>query len=465
MQLLQLSDLPSPKGKFITGHLADFKKSNKHQVIEEWVKEVGDLFTISLMGKQFLVSSNLNFNTEVLKGRPHNFTRFNKIKEVMEEMGIVGVFSAEGEQWKTHRKITAEALSLKNIKAYFPIIKQMTERLLNRWGEGNIVDVQKELMLYTVDITTNIAFGHDSNTLASSDDMIQGHLKKIFPMINKRMTSPFPMWRYIKSGKDKELDVALSSLQENVEEYIQVAKEALISTPSLKEQPANFLQAMLVEKEKHGKFSDQEIFGNVFTMLLAGEDTTSNSIAWSIFHLAQHPDIVKAVKEEVSPFVNEAGIIDTVENLEKLAYTEQVANETFRLKPTTPTLMMTAIEDQVIEGISIPKGTNVLMQTKVAQTDESNFVTPNDFKPERWASSGCPMHGNHKPDAIKVFGGGARFCPGKILAMHEMKMAIAMICYNFDFEFETSSEDVNEVAAFTMYPENLNIRLKRGVLA
>lgn len=222
---------------------------------------------------------------------------------------------------------------------------------------------------------------------------------------------------------------------------------------------------MLVEKEKHGKFSDQEIFGNVFTMLLAGEDTTSNSIAWSIFHLAQHPDIVKAVKEEVSPFVNEAGIIDTVENLEKLAYTEQVANETFRLKPTTPTLMMTAIEDQVIEGISIPKGTNVLMQTKVAQTDESNFVTPNDFKPERWASSGCPMHGNHKPDAIKVFGGGARFCPGKILAMHEMKMAIAMICYNFDFEFETSSEDVNEVAAFTMYPENLNIRLKRGVLA
>ena len=91
-------------------------------------------------------------------------------------------------------------------------------------------------------------------------------------------------------------------------------------------------------------------------------------------------------------------------------------------------------------------------------------IQPNDFKPERWASSGCPMHGNHKPEAMKVFGGGARFCPGKILAIHEMKMAIAMICHNFDFVFDTSPDDVNEIAAFTMYPENLNIRLEQRVL-
>ena len=464
MSLLKLKDLPSPKGKLIVGHLSDFKKTNKHQVIEGWVKEVGDLFTISLMGKQFLVSSNLDFNTEVLKGRPHKFSRFNKIKEVMEEMVIIGVFSAEGEQWKVHRKITAEALSLKNVRAYFPIIKQMTERLLVRWEDKDLVDVQKEMILYTVDITTNIAFGHDSNTLASSDDMIQDHLKKIFPMINKRMTSPIPLWRYIKSEKDKELDLALRALQEKVDEYIQVAKDALKQTPELKEQPANFLQAMLVEKEKHDNFSDQEIFGNVFTMLLAGEDTTSNSIAWAIFYLAQHPEIVDKVREEVSAFVNDKGVIDSVEKLDNLEYTEQVANETLRMKPTTPTLMMTAKENQVIEGIEIPKGTNVLMQTKVAQTDEANFIQPNDIKPERWASSGCPMHGNHKPEAMKVFGGGARFCPGKILAIHEMKMAIAMICHNFDFVFDTSPDDVNEIAAFTMYPENLNIRLEQRVL-
>lgn len=455
-----LKDLPSPKGKLITGHLSGFKKSNKHQVIEGWVQEVGDLFTISLMGKQFLVSSNLDFNTEVLKSRPNSFTRFNKIKEVMDEMGFEGVFSAEGERWKIHRKITAEALSLKNVKAYFPIIRQMTERLLVRWKDGGTVDVQKEMMLYTVDITTNIAFGHDSNTLGSTGDVIQDHLKKIFPMINKRMASPFPLWRYYKTEKDKELDHALEALHDQVQDYVNLAKVALKSDSTLKEQPANFLQALLVEQEKEGSFSDNDIFGNVFTMLLAGEDTTSNSISWAIFYLAQHPDVVAEIKKEVAPLVNSEGIIDTVEKLERLVYTEQVANETLRIKPTTPTLMMTAIEDVVINSVQLPKGTNVLMQTKVAQTDQANFGCPNDFKPERWASSGCPVHGNHKPEAIKIFGGGVRFCPGKALAIYEMKMAIAMICYNYDFGFKYSPEEVNEVAAFTMYPENLIMDLK-----
>ena len=458
-----LQDLPSPKGKFITGHLSDFKKINKHQVLEQWVKEVGEIFLMNLMGKKFVVSADPTFNGEVLKLRPHSFTRYSKIKEVMDEMGIYGVFSAEGEQWKQHRKITAEALSLKNVKGYFPVIHQMTERLLHRWtgkvAQGNeVVDVQKEMMLYTVDITTFIAFGYDTNTLESTGDVIQNHLKLIFPMVNKRMTAPFPLWRYFKAQKDKDLDAALLAIQEKVNEFITSSKEKLSADPSLKETPSNFLEALLVEQEKDASFTDKEIFGNVFTMLLAGEDTTSNSISWAMYYLAQHPELVQKVRAEVSAVIGEKALISSVEELEKLKFAEAIALETLRIKPTTPTLIMSAIEDIVVQDVQIPKGTAVLMQNKVAQTDEQYFSDPDSFKPERWLPTGCPMH-NHTPDAMRVFGGGARFCPGKSLAIYEMKMAIAMVCQNFDLSFKNSPDSVKEVFAFTMYPENLLIEL------
>jgi len=108
-----LKDLPSPKGKFILGHLPAFNKSNKHQVMEDWVKESGDLFQIRLVTKRFIVSADQQMNSEILKSRPGKFRRFSKISEVMEEMGITGVFNAEGDVWKKHRKITSEALNVK----------------------------------------------------------------------------------------------------------------------------------------------------------------------------------------------------------------------------------------------------------------------------------------------------------------------------------------------------------------
>jgi len=461
--LIKIKDLPSPKGLFLTGHLSDFSRLNKHQVMEDWVKEAGDLFRISLMGKKFMVSANLDFNSHVLKERPGTFKRFSKIKQVMEDMGIEGVFSSEGLQWKQHRKITAEALSLKNVKAYFPTLKQMTERLYWRWinfaNKEAIIDVQQEMMLYTVDITTQIAFGYDTNTLESEGDVIQNHMKKIFPMINKRMTAPVPLWHYYKTKQDREFDFALSETKTKVKQFVELTREKFNENPSLKENPANFLEALLVEQEKDNSFTDNDIFGNVFTMLLAGEDTTSNSISWTLYYLALYPEVKEKLKKEVKTILGNEKFVSSGRQLDLLKYTEAVVLESLRIKPTTPVLIMEAKEDTLVQNIEIPKGTAIILQNKVAQTSPEYFVEPATFIPERWLATTCPVHGNHNPDAIHVFGGGARYCPGKNLAVHEMKMALSMICQNFDFNLLVKPEEVKEIFAFTMYPENLKIRL------
>jgi cytochrome P450 len=461
-----LKDLPSPKGHFIFGHLSDFNRSDKHQVMENWVKESGDVFKIRLVTKQFIVCADPKINLQILKLRPTKFRRFSKIDEVLDEMGILGVFNAEGDVWKKHRRLTSEALNVKNVTTYFPVIKEITQRLLNKWQnaekENRKIEVQVEMMRLTVDITSMIAFGYPMNTLEMKEEVIQKHLEKIFPMINSRMTSPLPFWRWMKSKKDKELDKALEVIYGSIQQFIEEAKSRLNATPALKEKPANFLEALLVEQEKEKSFSDKEIIGNVFTMLLAGEDTTSNSISWILYYLVQHPEAVKKIRKEATEVYKDA-VPGAYEDLALLKYTEAVAMEAMRLKPVTPTMYMEAVEDIELEGLHIAKGMTVMLQTKVAQTHADNFTDPDSFSPERWLakSGGCPHSAAHKPEVIQVFGAGPRFCPGKNLAMQEMICVISMICKNFDVQLAVDKGEITEEFAFTMYPKNLWITLKK----
>lgn len=459
---LTIHSLPQPKGEPIFGNLRKFKVPEKHLVFEEWVRECGPLFRISLMGKKFIVSADAALNHEILKRRPESFRRFSNIAAVMEEMGIYGVFAAEGESWKQHRKLVAEALNARNVQAFYPTLKEISGRLLRKWqhaaSTSTSIDVQREMMRYTVDITTAIAFGYPMNTLEEGNNALQNQLEHVFPMINSRITAPFPIWRYFPSKKDKAFAKALKEIRETVQTFIRNAEERLHNLPELKEQPTNFLEALLAERLQDPSFTDKDIFGNVFTLLLAGEDTTSNSLSWTIFLLTQHPEYIQQIREEAQQVYPNADFPEDYETMKQLKFTEAVVMESMRLKPVTPSLYMQANETIVINGLEIEKGMTVMLQNKVAQIQEAHFSQADQFLPERWLQSEkCPVH---TPDVIRVFGGGPRFCPGKTLAMNELIHTISMLCKKFDFELIVPPGDVREVFAFTMYPENCLIQLR-----
>lgn len=466
-EVKSIEDLPSPKGHLLLGNLLKFNAEQKHTVLEDWVKEVGSLFKINLLGKAFIVSADPEINLEILKNRPDQFRRFFKINEILSEMGIVGVFNAEGEQWQRHRQLTAEALNVKNVRGFFPTLQSITQRFLERWAgsSGRTIDVQKEMVRYTVDITTTIAFGYDINTLQQEENVIQDHMEKIFPMINQRITAPIHMWRYLKSKKDKELDVSLEAIENLIHKFIKGAREKLSEDETLRENPTNFLEALLVEQERSGDLSDEEVFGNVFTILLAGEDTTSNSISWTLFYIAQHPQVFQKLREEADGVFSSRPLAQTHEEVADLKYTEAVCLEAMRLKPVTPNLYMQTLEEVQIKNLKIAKGTTIMMQNKVAQTDELHFTNADQFIPSRWLPNGCPMHSAHSPQIMRAFGAGPRFCPGRNLAIQEMKMAISMICKNFDLEMAVKPDEVKEIFSFTMFPENLLFKIQERALS
>lgn len=459
---ITLKDLPSPKGHFLWGHLPQFNTYNKHQVLEQWVEDCGDVFKINFVGKVFVVSANSALNNSILRLRPQKFKRFSKIDEILKEMGVTGVFNAEGDDWKRHRKPIAEALNMQNVKAYYPVILDKVNSILKKFKTysncNKPIDVQKEFMLFTVDITTEIAFGHKLDTINNKINNFQKHLEIIFPMINERITAPLPVWRFIKRKKDKQLQTSLNTIEKIIQQFIDASKAKINEDAVLRSEPANFLEALLMSSEDNG-FTEEEIYGNIFTMLLAGEDTTSNTMSWILFYLAQHPEIVSKIRDEAKTVYDKVDVPETFECLSDLKYTNAVVQEAIRLKPTTPQLYFEAKEDIELEGVMIPKRTKIILQNKVAQTKETYFSNANNFEPERWLANQCPVHKNHSPHVMKAFGGGPRYCPGMHLAMSEMVALISTLCKHFNFKLDVNPDDIIEQFEFTMYPKNLLVKL------
>src|SRR4030095_13057918 len=156
---------------------------------------------------------------------------------------------AEGEDWKRQRRLTAHALDAAHLRQFFPTLMKVTERLRKRWeseaDKGSAVDVQQDLMRYTVDVTTNLAFGYDMNTLEKEGDVIQEHLEKIFPMINRRSNPGVAYWRYFKLPTDRELDKSLVAIRETITGFVTRGRERLAQNPDLAIRPTNLLEAML----------------------------------------------------------------------------------------------------------------------------------------------------------------------------------------------------------------------------
>src|SRR5439155_23638966 len=134
---------------------------------------------------------------------------------------------------------------------------------------GTTIELQADLMRYTVDTVSGLAFGVDVNTLESDEDVIQRHLDKIFPAIFRRIMAPLPTWRWWKSAADRELDDSVAAIGAAIQGFVAAARKRL-EDPARRAAPANLLEAMIVAADDPGSgITPGEVHGNVLTMLLA----------------------------------------------------------------------------------------------------------------------------------------------------------------------------------------------------
>jgi len=461
-----LESLPGPRGWPLLGNFPQIDFSQFHTQLERWADEHGPFYQISIGPSRFLVTYDVNAAQTLLRERPALFSRRERLEQVFAELGFNGVFSADGDNWRRQRKIVITALNSAHLHSFYAAMRATTERLERRWraaaDTGAVVDLTADLMRYTVDITTQLAFGIDFNTLETDGPVIQQHLDKVFPGLNRRLASPIPYWRLVRLAQDRELDHAVQSVQAQIKDIIAACRQRLAVQPDLRAAPSNFLEAMIVAQEAEQlPFSDADIIANVFTLLLAGEDTTANTLAWAMKLFIDHPDLLGRVRAEVDALLGSHTIPPDHVTAGQQPLIEAFANETMRLKPVAPIIIFEAKAATVLQDVALPAGTGIVLLSRQMATQPEHFAQPQTFSMDRWLARGEAERGAHNPRAFVPFGGGPRFCPGRNLALLEIKVVLAMFCRNFELALANPAQSVAEAFAFTMGPENLQVRFQR----
>ena len=209
--------------------------------------------------------------------------------------------------------------------------------------------------------------------------------------------------------------------------------------------------------------TDEDVSGNVLTMLLAGEDTTANTLAWMIWLLQAHPEAKLRATDEIHRVLAGQTCLTKSELLGMLDYVEACANETMRLKPVAPINVVEAVHDTVIGDVEIPAGTLVMCLMRRPAVDERHFPDPMAFRPERWLIGGNLQSIVSTAKRVAMpFGAGPRVCPGRYLALAEIKTVIAMLLGSFEV-MEVAGpggQDVSERMTLTMSPVGLRMTLK-----
>ena len=471
--LRQLAGLPQPRGLPLLGNLLQVDLPRFHLQLEQWARELGPYYCLELRGTKLLIVGDHQAVASVLRDRPDGFRRPLRLEEIAQEMGIAaGVFAANGDVWSRQRRMVMAGFNPTHVKSYFPSLLKVTQRLRGRWKKaataGTRIDLQADLMRFTVDAIAGLAFGAEVNTLESDDDVIQKHLDKIFPSMFKRMYSAIPYWRYFKLPADRQLDRSLAEVNAAVDGFIAQARTRMLADPSLREQPNNLLEAMITAADQEGSGIDQrEVAGNVLTMLLAGEDTTANTLAWMIYLLSRHPTALARATAEVRSFTSET-LPFTMEQMGKLDYVEACAHETMRLKPVAPQLGMQAVRDTTVGDVYVPQDTIVFCLMLYDSVSENHVTNARIFSPERWlVEEGASVVGSSAKRISMPFGAGPRICPGRYLALLEMKMAMAQLLGSFDIVDVETPDDVEarEHLSFTMAPVGLRMRLREREFA
>ncbi|MBV8033957.1 cytochrome P450 [Roseateles sp.] len=463
--LRQFDDLPGPRGVPVFGNLLQIDSTRVHQQVEAWCEEFGPIFKLRLGRRRLVVVGDHDLISTALRDRPDGFRRTQRLEDIGREMGLdAGLFGANGEVWKRQRRMVMAGFDPVHVKRYYPFLLRVAGRLVDRWHgaacAGQPIALQADLMRFTVDAVAGLAFGEDVNTLQSDEDIIQRHLNRIFPMLFKRIFAPLPIWRWWPSAEDRALARSVAEVNAAVQGFIAQARARMAADPALRVEPGNLLEAMLVAADEPGSgIDDEQVAGNVLTLLLAGEDTTANTLAWMIWLLWQHPEALARARAEVDGVCGDAAL-PSLEQLGDLDYVEACAHETMRLRPVAPINTMQAVHDTRVGDVWVPAGVVVMAVMRRDATSERHLPNAAAFEPERWLLDARQVGAAKR--LSMPFGAGPRICPGRYLALMEIKLACALLLRHFDIAAVDTPDGraPRELLQLAMGPVGLTMRLR-----
>ena len=431
----KLTELPHPKGSLILGHRSAFAR-NQLEFLTKCANEYGDIVPLLFGQTPACLLNHPDYIEQVLRKRELFVKRGDLLRNILGD----GLVTAKGESWFRQRRLVQPVFHQKRIANYAKVMVDYTESLLETWQDGEIRDIHGDMSSLTLDIVVKTIFNIDFNNieaktigyaLSESLDWIERRRKEI-PVIGKLFSF---------SG-NLRFQKAMQDMDETIYKVIHQRRQ---------DRDNGDLLSMLIQAEDEAdgsSMNDKQLRDEVATLMIAGHETTANTLAWTWMLLSQHPQVQDKLLTELEEVLN--GRSPSIEDIPHLRYTEMVIKEAMRLYPPVPFIPRKAAVDTEIDGYSIPAGCVLIMSQWVMHRHPRYFSEPLTFIPERWRDN---FEKTLPRGVYFPFGDGPRICVGKSFALMEAVLLLATIAQKFQIKLVPDFEITPQVAV-ALRPRN-----------
>eukprot|EP01018_Ginkgo_biloba_P005302 Gb_29956 [translate_table: standard] len=209
----------------------------------------------------------------------------------------------------------------------------------------------------------------------------------------------------------------------------------------LKEGGEDFVDVLLDMKLRR-----ESIKALILDMLLAGVDTSATTLEWALSELLRNPHIMKKAQQELETVVGKSRRVKESDLL-YLEYLHCVVKETLRMYPAGPLMIShESMEGCTVGGYHIPAKTRLIVNMWAIGRDPDMWEDPLAFRPERFMEREIDVRGQNFE--MIPFGSGRRGCPGSLLAIGVVELALAQLLHCFEWSVEGDPADLDTSEAF-----------------
>ena len=446
-----ISKIPGPKGHFLLGSLPDIQR-DRVQFLVDLQRDYGDVVKIRLGPVEGLVIFHPDAIQRVMQDNQSNYSKdtiaFNNMKLIFGN----GLITSNGDFWLRQRRLMQPSFHKEKINHLCEMIVKQTQMALDSiegaTRSGQAINITHEMMNLTMGIATQALF---SNWVQDVNGELAEIIYHLASDTTFRFEHPFypPLW--FPASRNRRLNKALKRLDDVINGIIDERRKHPGEKDDLLEMMMN---AQLEEQEITGdqprRMTDKQLHDEVVTLLLAGHESTSVSLCWTLYLLSQHPQVETRLRYELNEVLGSRP--PRLEDLPQLDYTRMVRDESMRLYPPVWLTERKPIEEDVLCGYRIPAGITIGITQYVTHRHPDFWNNPEAFDPDRFSKERSIDRHEY---AYFPFSGGGRQCLGKSLALMETQIVLAMLLQRYYFELRPGSKVVKE-------PE-LSLRQKGGL--
>jgi cytochrome P450 len=323
-----------------------------------------------------------------------------------------GLLSMNGLPHRQRRKLVLPAFHRQRVEGYHGDMVAVVEALLDGWKVGQHIDIAREMQKLTLRIASKTLFGLEAGEQADRlGEMIKRWLNlldSMGPSLIPIDLPGMPLRRLLRLSE--RLDADIRAMVERRRANLGDERDVL---------------AMLLHtRDEDGMpMSDAELIGQATVLFIAGHETSSNALTWTLFLLSQHPQLLCALRDELHGALR--GAAPTAAQLDQLPLLDRIVKESMRLLPPASISLRVSTAPFELGPYELPRGTTVFFSQYATHLMPELYPEPERFLPDRWLAIDPPIY-QYLP-----FGGGPRMCIGASFALLEIKIALATIVQRY----------------------------------